>query len=85
MSGPVTSNASTFARVPAVVAPVAFRYVSKTVLIASASRGVPSWNVTPSRRVSVYSVKSSFGSSDSARYGSMDPSSVRAMSGSIIE
>jgi hypothetical protein len=44
--------------------------------MAAPSNGVPSWKVTPSRAVIVQTVKSSFGVTDSARYGLQEPSSL---------
>jgi hypothetical protein len=67
---------------PAVLAPGAFRYVSKMVFIAAEFSGVPSWNCTFGRSVTVHSVKSVLGSTDSARYGWISPFSSRRTSGS---
>ncbi len=47
---------------------------SKCLTTASALSGVSSWNMTPSRRVIVYWVSSSLPSIDSARKGSILPS-----------
>jgi len=50
-------------------------YPTKFVTAASALKGVPSWNVTPSRSVTVNSVASSFTSYPVASEGCMLPSS----------
>ena len=49
-------------------------------LTASASRGLPSWNVRSGRIVTVHTVASSFGVTDSARYGTHSASGVAAVS-----
>jgi hypothetical protein len=58
------------------------RCASMLATMAAASKGSPSWKVTPSRGVSVHSVKSSFASIDSRRNGTTWPSWSNTVSGS---
>ena len=55
---------------------------SRSPLTAAASTGVPSWKVTPGRRVIVHVVKVLSEVIDSARYGFAAPSGSTAISGS---
>ena len=63
----------------------AARADSKLTWRASAFSGVPSWNRMSGRTFTVHWVKSSFGVTDSARYGTATPSVLYAVSVSKTE
>ena len=74
MSGSTTSTPATIVSSDATAEPSTVWARSMLALTAAASNGVPSWNVTPSRRWNVSVVPSSLNSHSVASPGTADAS-----------
>ena len=80
--GSTTSTVSTVPSSGATAEPSTVLARSMLIFTASASNGVPSWNVTPSRSLSSRAVSSSTHSHSVARPGTSEASGISMISGS---